>query len=298
MEMLNHNIYDYESPRQFLLDRVNEMQKAEPALSIRALAQRCGDISHTLLIMLLQGKRPLHVKHATVLARGLKLTSAERIYFQALVQFDSAQDLEEKKLCSLWLADLHPTGAPRQRRLDEFELVSNWFHMAILAASEVEGFEASPEAIAKRFGHKLTATEVRSALERLASLKLIEYTADGKFRPTHNSITTADDVASAGARKYHKQVMSLAAEALEAAPLERREFQSMAISIPESKIGLAKDMIRKFRAQFENAMGGEKLDHVYQFNIQFFQLTENPARMGRTEGEGVDTQHPPQGKVP
>jgi uncharacterized protein (TIGR02147 family) len=255
--------------------------------------------SHSLLLMLLQGKRPLRVKHASPLARGLELSSAERLYLQALIQFDSAQDLEEKQLCSLWLSDLHPTGLIRTRQLDEFEFISNWIHMAILSLTDSKDFDPAPEAIAKRLGHGVSSQEVRAAIERLKTLKLIEFDESGGFRPSQHQVTTADDVASLGVRKYHKQVMELAAEALETVPLTRREFQSFAISIPDAKVPLAKEMIRKFRSQFAKAMASEAGNDVFQFNVQFFQLTESPAGKIPIEDEGAATgRNKPKGEMP
>jgi uncharacterized protein (TIGR02147 family) len=290
LEQAPINIFSYQSSRQYLVDQVKDLQRRDPTLSIRILAKRMGMKSHALLLMLLQGKRPLRVKHAALLAKGFELSSQERLYLQALIQFDSADEIEEKQLCQLWLADLNPNQPLNIRQIEEYELVSNWLHMAILALSDTVDFNPSPESIAKRFGKRTTVAEVRSAIERLKSMKLIEFDRSGRFKPTHNRVTTADDVANAGARKYHRTVMSLSDQALDSTPLERREFQGFSMAIPDSKIPLAKEMIRKFRSQFAKAMGNELGDQVYQMNIQFFQLTESPARIGRTEDEGVESE--------
>ena len=289
-------IYQYQNPRQFLLDRVAAIQKRNPSQSIRAIAKKMGMASHTLLVMLLKGKRPLRVKHAAALARGLGLTSAERLYLQALIQFDSAVDLEEKKLCQVWLAELNPTPSVRTRQLDEFELLSNWIHMAILVLADVRDFDPAPEAIARRLGGRATPIEVRAAIERLKSLGLIEFSSpdsgEGRFQACQGHVVTADDVQSAGAREYNRQVMALAADALERVPLAQREFQSFAISVPHAKLALAKELIRKFRTQFIQAIGAEIGDEVFQMNIQFFQLTESCPGAGTTrpvQDEGVDT---------
>lgn len=284
------NIYNYQNPRQFVLDRVNTLQKQDSSLSIRQLATKMGFKSHTLLVMLLQGKRPFRVKHGTSLAQGLGLSSQERLYLQALIQYDSAQDLEEKRLCQLWLSELHPERDVRTRQLDQFEVVSNWIHMAIISLSETYDFDPSPEAIARRLGNRASVNEVRAALERLKSLGLIVFDDKGRFKPNQNRITTPDDVRNAGVRRYHREVSALAQEAIERVPLECREFQAFSISIPHSKVSLAKELVRKFRSQFAKAIGLEPGHEVFQMNIQLFQLTENPTRMVRAEGEGVDTE--------
>lgn len=281
------SVFNYMSPRLFLLDKITALQKKNALNSIRQIALSMG-ISHTLLIMLLQGKRPIKVKHSLKVAQGLGLSTMERQYLQALIQFDLAQDPEEKQLCQLWLAELHPKKNVTTKIVDEFTTISNWIHMTLLAMSTLNHFDPTPEAIVRRLGNKITVNEVRAAIERLHSLKLIEWTADGKFKPTSQNLTTTDDVANSGVRRYHHQVLELAQKALQEVPLSQREFQSFSISIPKEKIILAKEMIRKFKTQFANAMGVENGDEVFQFNIQFFQLTESPIRKARTEDEGVD----------
>lgn len=282
------SVYNYESPRQFLLERISADQKADPSLSVRSIARKMGLNSHALLVMLMQGKRPFRVKHATALAKGLELPSQERLYLQALIQFDGAEDLDEKKLCSLWLSELNPGRPVLTRELESYEIVSQWIHFAILSVIETHDFDPTPSAIAQRLGPKTNTAEVMAALERMKAAGLIEATAAGSYTLTSQRFTTTDGVANAGARQYHSQVMTLAQDALQSVPLSRREYQAFSISIPDAKISLAQEMIRKFRSQFAQAMGLEPGDEVYQLNIQFFQLTECPSR-SRGEDEGVDT---------
>ena len=144
--------------------------------------------------------------------------------------------------------------------------------------------------IAKRLGSRVTPNQVRAAIERLSALKLIRFSSDGKFTCTADRVTTADDVANLAARKYHKQVMELASVALDQVPLEKREFQSFSISIPNAKRSLAKELIRKFRTQFANAIGLTSGDEVYQMSIQLFQLTESPEQVVCPEDAGVGTE--------
>jgi hypothetical protein len=70
-------------------------------------------------------------------------------------------------------------------------------------------------------------------------------------------VTTRDDIANKGARKYHKGVMELSCEALEEQPVDIREYQSFSMTVDRDKIPLSKEMIRNFRAQLELACRSE-----------------------------------------
>ncbi|MGK5089377.1 TIGR02147 family protein [Bdellovibrionota bacterium FG-2] len=286
------SIFNYASPRQFLLDTLSSKQKLDPEFSVRKWAKEMELKSHTLLVMLLQGTRPLRVKHAAFLAKGLRLSSQEKLYLQALIQFEGAEDPEEKSLYELWLSDLNPGKEFRTKEVDEFMVISHWAHMAILAMTQLRDFESSAQWIHSRFKTKVEISEINAALTRLLSLGLLVKNKDGKLEATFNRVTTRDDVASAGARKYHQEVLKLAGEAIEKSPITQRESQSFALSVSRDKIPLAKEMIRKFRAQFAQAIGSDAGNEVYQMTVQFFQLTESPIPKG-IEDEGGDTENNP-----
>jgi len=276
--MKNVSIYNYENPRQFLLDF-----QSEAKLSVRALAKQMGMRSHTLLVMLLKGKRAIRMKHAAIIAKGTGLSSQEKLYLQALIQYANADDHEAKQLNAMWLAELHPHKEFKVKEIDDFIVISHWVHMAILAMSELKNSPLTPTKIAKRLGGKVTAHEVRAAVERLKTGGLLVEDSTGKLSATYQKVTTSDDVKNAGAKAYHKQVSELAAKAVEDLPLAEREFQAFAMSVSKDKIPMAKEMIRKFRAQFAKAIGADETggDEVFQMNIQFFQLTESQPETAR-----------------
>jgi uncharacterized protein (TIGR02147 family) len=270
------SVYNYQDPRQFVRDWLTQRQKVSPDYSLRQLSKDVGFKSHALLVMLLQGKRPLKVRHAPLLANGMKLTSHERLYFQTLIQFDSAIDPDEKQLCSLWLANIHPAKAFNTREVDEFMVIAHWVHMTILTMTKLKGFQGSAEEIQRRLRKKVSIHEIHSAIERLTTMGLLKKHSDGRLEAIFARVTTRDDIANKGARKYHKGVMELASDAVEEQPVDIREYQSFSVAVDRDKIPLAKEMIRKFRAQLELAVRSEAGDEVYQTNIQFFQLTESP----------------------
>ena len=107
------------------------------------------------------------------------------------------------------------------------------------------------------------------------NLELIEWDENNRLIPTCNRISTKDDIANKGARKYHKQVLGLAVDAIEEVHLDCREFQSFVMAVDKNKVPIAKEMIRKFRKKLSKAVSGDG-DNIYQTSIQFFQLTSDP----------------------
>lgn len=284
------SVFQYASAKQFLLDSLDSKKKKNPQFSVRQWSKKMGLQSHTLLTLLLQGKRPLRVKHAKFLSVGLDLTPKENLFFQTLIQYESSQTIEEKELCRMWLAEQNPGQALSTRELDEFSVISDWIHMAILGASRLKDFDGKPETLKKRIGSKTSVHEIRSAMNRMTEMGLLEKQTDGNLWPTYQRITNKDEVANAGVRKYHAQVMDLAKSALEDQSVEEREYQSLSIAIRKDDLELAKEMIKKFRVQFVQTLGLQtrEADELYQMNLQFFRLTESPA-VNPAVNEGAET---------
>ena len=285
------SVYQYRSASRYLLDRVVEKQKADRSFSIRKWSKEMGFPSHSLLAMVLQGKRSITLKQVPFLAKGLSLSTPEKMFFQGLIQIENARTPEEKEWCELFVSELRPKSIENTyvREIDEYISIANWIHPTLLALSDTtDSFRDADEA-AKKIESTLTTSEIRVALERLVALELLKKDEFGVYRATCRRMTTKDDVANRGAREYHKQSAALVQEKIDSQDVLEREFQSMAIAVPANRIPLAKEMIRKFRSQFSLAIGSKNSNQVYQFNLHFFRLTESPSKLNALkENEGAD----------
>jgi len=269
------SIYDYSDPRLFLLDTLAKKQKQDRDYSARKWAKDMGLKGHSLLLMLLQGKRGIRIQHCDFIHKGVELDTNEFSYFQTLVHFQNAKSLRERDLIASQLIELNPGEGFTSTEVSEFKIISDWVHMAIMAMTDLKDFKGTEEQVAAALRGKVCLSEIRSAIVRLMDMKLLEWNEDGTISATCNRLSTTDDVSSEGAKEYHRQVLDLAKIAIDKQGLEEREFQSFTMAVSQEKISLAKEMIRKFRAKLSKAVSGEG-DYVYQTNIQFFQLTKNP----------------------
>ncbi len=141
--------------------------------------------------------------------------------------------------------------------------------------------------------NRISIAEVRVAVERLHRLGFLEWSESG-YKALQNRVSTPDDIINRGARVYLQNTMDLAKEALDVQSVEEREYQSFTVAIPLHQLSLAKQLIRKFRTQFCQTLQATPCDQVYQFNLQFFRLTEHPlpALVPEAEVKGIDTRQP------
>jgi transcriptional regulator with XRE-family HTH domain len=110
-------------PRELLRAELAERCRRNPRYSLRAFARASG-VSHTVLSLVLAGKRPLSRKAAERLADYLNLDPDRR---RALLR-------PSRERAGLPTA---PGCEYRQLSLDAFDLISDWHHLAILSALEL-----------------------------------------------------------------------------------------------------------------------------------------------------------------
>ncbi len=161
--------------------------------------------------------------------------------------------------------------------LDLFEVISDWYHYAILELITVESFDASPTWIARCLG--ITQAEARDALDRLIRLGLLVRDAKtGSVNPgAVSNYSNADCFNPNGAQKKHQgQILNLAMQALEEIPAEERDQTSVTLAIPHERLAEARERITQFRRELSALLQRPgKRDSVYQLSISLFPLTRS-----------------------
>jgi uncharacterized protein (TIGR02147 family) len=77
-------------------------------------------------------------------------------------------------------------------------------------------------------------------------------------------------VPSTAIRKYHRDNLVKAAEALEEVPVELRDFSSITMATCSEKVGQARELIRKFREELSDLMESGDRETVYTLAVQLF----------------------------
>ena len=120
---------------QFLREEFQRRKQRNSQFSLRAFA-RWLQISPAQLSQILSGKRPVTVKTIAKIARKLDLSPAQQ---QRLLRATQKPQLPQaQSLTSL--------------REDQFRLISDWYHLAILSLTRVPGAKADPRWISARLG--------------------------------------------------------------------------------------------------------------------------------------------------
>ncbi|MBX3018758.1 MAG: DUF4423 domain-containing protein [Bdellovibrionaceae bacterium] len=180
-------------------------------------------------------------------------------------------DNEKNLLALLTRADRHTISD------ENFSMIKEWHHFAILSVLELNDFETSIPAIARALN--LSESTVQDSVEKMTSQNLLLRDADGTLSPTGLSYFTTDDIPSLVIQAAHRDGLSLSAQALEEVPTLERDFTALTFSGSSRQLARAKKEIRRCLDRVSQIMASPDKDQVYRMSIQLFPVlkTKDPA---------------------
>ncbi len=258
--------------KNYLRDLLNEKIQLNPRYSLRAFA-RDLDIAPSLLSELLNGKHGLSEKVAKRIAKNLGLSFNEIQVFCDQVISQHSKSLKKREQAGERIEAIKMIHQKNSLELDNFKIISDWYHFAILELTYVENFKSEPTWIAKKLG--ITKHEAAAAIERLLRLDLLEI-KNKKLVATEDFTASPDGIPSEAIKKYQRQLIEKALTALSLQSVKNRDITSLIVSVHKSRLPEAKKEIKDFRHRFNTKYGLDKnRDSVYCLSLQFFELTDN-----------------------
>ncbi len=238
------------------------------AYSLRSFA-RTLVISPGALSQILSGKRIPSLKTAQGLLKRLGLSQDdEQTFLGSLAQRQKSRGLSRispaiRKLASQWM--------PEQKvEIDDFEILSEWYHFAIFELTQVEGFQSDAAWIARVLD--LPQPVVQSGIERLIRAGLL-VEAEGVLRRSSQSLsvgTASPSKTHAALRSYHRQILERAIRSLDQDPVEERCMRSLTVAVDPEQLPLAKEMIRDFVRSLAGALETGRPKRVYQLGVALY----------------------------
>lgn len=271
-----NSIYNYLDYREFLKDRLAHMKENVPCFSYRFFNIKAGIKSSGHLKLIVDGKRNLGKKGMYNICRGLGLSEKEARFFETLIDFNQADNHEEKEHFYKKLTKSYPAKHAKNIEAKQYKMFSHWYYVAILELVRVSSFSSSPEWISKKLKPAVNVTDVNCALADLAELGLIIKNSNGGFSRTEKMIGTPEEVESIALTSFHEQMTGLAVEALKKDEVHEKEFSTLTIALPREKIQTLKNKMQEFKKEIHSILeadGNESSTDVVHINLQLFKLT-------------------------
>lgn len=241
-----------------------EYQSKNKSFSIRALAKRLG-MQPGATNEILKGQRRVSRNIAVKIAERLQLDPTERMNLlkdfpeklkrnSKLVPNRNGKQLEDMKLSA-----------------EQFSLISEWIHFAILSLLKTPSFKSESAWIADRFG--VTELEATLAIERLISVGLVKKDEHNNLVRTSSHTNTTDDVLNLSLQKAHMSDMEMAKEKIQTTPVDERDFSFLTFNGNPKYLPMAKEILRKAQDDLKELMDQDDAKEVYKVCTYLYPLT-------------------------
>ena len=273
------DIFDYLDYRRYLKEMFEYLKRKDKKFSFRYFAQKSGFASPNFIQLVFDGKRNLSLTSLSKIAKGFGLKKKEREFFEILVFMNQAKTHEDKNhYYQKLMAIKGPSGV---RHLDKasYEYFSRWYYPVIREVIRFKGGAMGEAEIARHLSPPISMTQAIKALELLTELNLIRKNGQGVWEATDTVVTTGPEVESLVIANFHREMITMAKEAIERFPREKRDITALTLSINEGSIPELKKRIALFRKELLQFACSEKASNqVVQINFQLFPLTETDAQ--------------------
>ncbi|MCR5029283.1 MAG: DUF4423 domain-containing protein [Fibrobacter sp.] len=257
--------------RDLLKSYYERRKKEMPLYSYRMMGEKLG-LDSSYLFRVLQKKHhlPAHALQKAKEMLGVVGRSAE--YFDLLYAASVTKDVAQKeelmaKAIALRDVERHSLQAA------ELKMLENWWIPAVRAYLELSGGVVNPKQIAKDMCPPITEAQAQEAIEILKDAGLVKKLASGKLALADAHLTAGGPEKAKAVRKFQKQALQLASDALENIPVEERNISTLTLSVDKEAFEDLGDMAREFRRLVQKRVDSvEHPDRVMQLSMAFYPI--------------------------
>ncbi len=235
--------------------------------SIRAFA-RDLDISPASLSLMLNKKAGLSAAQAEMISTKLKLNDDEKEFFKTLVQANCARSKTEQKIAKAKLCRYETRY--NSVSVDIFQVIKDWYHLAIMELTLVKEFRANAYWIAAKL--QITEEEAEAGLDRLIRLEILER-VDGKLRPSNDYLVVLSTAPSEAAKHFQTQILKKLTDSFTEHDRSTRDIASVVLRMKKSEIDYVKNALKEARRDIAaHIQEGDDHDSVYCLTTSLFRL--------------------------
>jgi uncharacterized protein (TIGR02147 family) len=262
--------------RLFLQAELGRRCAKNPQYSLRAFAKYLA-IDHATISQLMRGKRPLTARTILRLGTRLGLDRSAIDRYAAHEAFWGRAAADEATLSEV-----------RQLANDTANVISDWYHYAILELTRLDHFKPDSRWIARILG--ISADEVNIALSRLTRLGLLEMVDRERWiDKSGNTTASLSEFNQAAVQRLSEQVRRLMLSALGTVPAGRCEHSSTTLALSRAQLPNVVERIARFRRELIAMLDQNRArDDVYQLEINFFPVTTLQRDEEKTRGTTGD----------
>jgi len=267
------SIYKYNNFRKFLEDYQKARFRIDKDFTKSFICKKLGlPKTRSYFNDVVNGKEVTK----TFLERFIKLfgfDKHETQFFRALVQFNQAENADEREFYFEQLISLNKTPA-KTLEPKIYTYHSAWYYSSIRSLLDVYDFSDDFGALAKKINPPISIKQAKESINLLLDLNLIEKNTQGFYKPTEKALSSGGpDSQHELLKQYQLQCLDLAKKALLSKGNEnKRNYTTNTFSLSKEGYERLKRRIKKFNLEIRSLVHKDEnpATDVYQLNMQFF----------------------------
>lgn len=245
---------------EFLKNEFDERKRRNQAYSIRAFAKYLG-VNSSVISKIFSAKSRPSVKYIEEF--GLKLG----------MPLKDIQRIVKTEQIGLILKEDEKFKSYKQITLDSYELVSQWYHIAILYLRDKNNILYEVDILSKKLG--VPKKKIIEALKRLERLDIIK-AENNRYKVVTDAFyqNIESTHTEQAAKKFVHDILLKSIDALENTPKDQRVHSTLTMSFSPSKMKDVKIFIDKFRKKFLSTFDEKSNDvEAYTLQLSFIPLS-------------------------
>jgi uncharacterized protein (TIGR02147 family) len=255
--------------QNLIRSNLDQIKIKNPGFSLRAYAKKL-ELSPSALSEILNGKRKISGKMAARIIERMNLSPD--ISTPVLNLFDSkTKELSFEEEPGIDSPAPPPVIDFLQLSSDQFNLIAEWQHFALLSLMETKNFKSDIQWIARKLG--ISTQQAQTSLDRLIRLGFV-FKKNRKFVTNKRALISSDNIPNQAVRKSHYNDLQLAEKALDHTPVDERDFTAITIAANKKNLPKARKMIREFQDKLTLCLEQGEKDEVIKFSFYLYPLTQ------------------------
>lgn len=272
------NIFEYIDYRKFLADYYLEKKEQNHVFSYQLLSNKLGFKNKGFIFNVISNRKNLSKSSTVKISQAINLKPKEADYFENLVSFNQAKNLQERKYYFNKLIEIKSNrkGANkiRETRKDQYEFYSKWYISVIRSLIDMHEFKDDYNRLAKNVYPSIKPKEAKKALALLKKLDMIKKQKNGAYKITDKLITAGKDIVELGLLDFQLETLELAKKTIQDLTRDKRNISGLTLGISKNTYELISKEIELFQEKImQLAKLDENADNVFQFNFYLFPVS-------------------------
>lgn len=230
---------------------------------------------------ILKGRRPLTNKASQKVAKNLGLKNKERRYFLAMVEYVNAKNQDERDRLFQKLYVIRREALPRKFQTQQLEYYSSWLNPLLGELARCRSINDDVDIINKCFWKKTSKKEIKSSLELLVDIGVLEKDTDGNYHRTDLDFSTGNATKKLAISSYHRQMLQLSEEALAKVPKGDRNISAITLVLSKENKKELSQLISEFQRKIlELEAKEQQREDITQVNLQMFTALNPQGKAG------------------